>query len=115
MTQSTDAILFYGYHFPEDVELPDEVHELWGNDEPVLVGSHCSGDYPMYYVYIQESRTLASRGYPKEIKTIIAEDHWPDLLITFAMKHGVDLPGTNLGEYEGEVSELGWWLVSNWN
>ena len=114
MGQATDAILFYGYHFPEDYELPEEAVELWEGD--VLVGTHCSSDYPMYYVYVAESRTVAYRGYAKAVRPSgMADAHpaWEERLLSFAQERGVPLPETPV-EYTDGVSKIGWWLVSDW-
>lgn len=114
MGHSTDAIIFYGYHLPEDTEVPDEVHDLYGKEHPVLVGTHCSGEYPMYYVYIQETETTAYRGYPKQItaNTFDAPHiEWYAKLRDFAQEYGIPFAGDE-GEYGDDVSEVGWWLVS---
>lgn len=114
---STDAVLFYGYHLPEDVEIDEEIHELWGKEHKVLVGTHCSGEAPMYYVYIVESEQTARMGYPKQIHreliNSLLTEVWNGYLLEFAAKHEIPLPNTEVDEYS-KTSEIGWWLVSYW-
>jgi hypothetical protein len=115
MTTSTDGILFYGYHLPEDTEWNiEEREELWDDDNPVLVGSHCSDESPMYYVYVQESQTIAPRGLPREVTSLTARYFWDDQLHKFIEKHDLPPPNQEVNEYGGETSGIGWWLASYW-
>ena len=109
MSQSTNAILFYGIDLGEDFQIPEslmkdgefaheEVYAIrmgwkppdveWSKDPDVraqysrwfkeqrhiisaaacAVGTHCSFDYPMYYVYVQSSKHTANRGYPVQLQ-----------------------------------------------
>lgn len=121
MGQSTDAIVFYGYHFDEDHEDVDHLMALyenqpWDSNALVRIDTHCSGDYPMYYVYVDASRVWASRGYPKllDVQKIASswQSSWDLELQEFAIEHGLTAPGT-ASEYSS-TSEVGWWLVSYW-
>jgi len=50
------------------------VEELMG----VSVGTHCSGDFPIYYIYVTESQEFATRGFPEVVT------QWPvDKIISF--------------------------------
>jgi hypothetical protein len=121
MGQSTDAILFYGYHLPEDYVPNEEATELYKKEEPVLVGKHCSGDCPMYYVYIVESQTRAWRGNaqpidPDQLREMDMRGgaKWNGQLFDFAERYALPNPGEEVGEYLGSASTMGWWLVSYW-
>src|SRR5690348_17218215 len=43
---------------------------------PVRIGIHCSYDYPMYYIYIEESETTAYRGFPESISALTVDPAW---------------------------------------
>lgn len=104
MGHSTNAYLYYGFDIysgedginkfyankdfdPDDN--PDEVGILetlgkrhWPNYTESMIsnllgvstGIHCSGDYPIYYIYVNESRQTAYRGYPEIVKQWTVED-----------------------------------------
>lgn len=91
MGVSTDALLYYGAPLGDEDDAeswwekvrptdPEQLEEF--EDDPtywiekhvlagqypvkdVRIGIHCSYDYPMYFVYIEESMIKAWRGYPK--------------------------------------------------
>lgn len=83
MGLSTDAILCYGIALDDDESW--EVHDVMGveeydndefcewlekiNEELEAVGlyidSHCSAEYPMYYICVHETAISANRGYPQ--------------------------------------------------
>ena len=75
MGQSTNAYLFYGIELGDDLsDFLQEEDDTHGEVEQLLekagingiqVGSHCSGDYPIYYLYTQSY--MAWRGYSKEV------------------------------------------------
>lgn len=71
--------------------------------EPCEVDDHCSGDYPMQFVCVKESKTKASRGYPEEIKALVESPRWYGELRAFAEKMGIPW------------QEPKWWLVSWWS
>lgn len=118
MGVSTNAYLFYGYHLPEDFEPPEEATELWEGD--VLMGSHCSMDCPMWYVYIKGSETRAWRGEPQPVNVrdmaykAYPSDDWDNKIRSFAVKYGLPVPGENIDLDGGQASDLGWWLASYW-
>lgn len=64
----------------------EEYREYWkkkdtiNKDSECKVITHCSYDYPMYGICISESYTCASRGYPKEIKSLEIGNNWDNLL-----------------------------------
>jgi hypothetical protein len=68
------------------------------------IDSHCSGDYPMYYVCIKETEILASRGYPQEIdhEHFLVRSYWDQQLKDFCEL--MELP----------YSKPSWWLSSYW-
>jgi hypothetical protein len=121
MGQSTDAILFYGYcWFDEHGDFTDDDWETskQGKEEfGVEIGSHCSCDYPMPYIYISESEQRASRGDPERVNTeMVAAPHdvtagWDNQLRAFIAKHQISL---DKREYEDGPQGPGWFLVSNW-
>lgn len=109
MGQSTDAILFYGYCWEDE-------HILFDNAEPgaqpeyenIGVGSHCSCDYPMPFIYIEDTKLRAWRGRPVEVtfnhippSTI----EWDESLSRFVEDLDIDV---------SEASGPGWFLVSMW-
>lgn len=69
------------------------------------IGQHCSGDYPMPYVFVNASITRAARGYPKEITSLSVGDDWNEKLAKFVAELGIVPP---------EGQEPKWWLVSYW-
>lgn len=93
MGQSTDAILVFGIQLKEEDQTPeflgdfddfdeyvDNLNGLSGADYkvrkdarescPADMTMHCSLDYTMYVLSVRGTETVASRGYPKEIKTL---------------------------------------------
>ncbi|MFA5025081.1 MAG: hypothetical protein WC503_01040 [Candidatus Shapirobacteria bacterium] len=66
------------------------------------VDSHCSCDYPIYYVCIKESVKHASRGCPTIVESLDVGENWNSLLEDFCKI--MELP------YE----EPKWWLSSMW-
>jgi hypothetical protein len=94
---------------PESPYIKKKYESFWANSRETLedfgVGfdTHCSGDYPIPYVYVSESRTLASRGYPASITSLEVKPEWEAKLRRF-----YDLVGKPYPE------NVGWWLVSYW-
>lgn len=122
MGQSTDAILFYGYcWFDErgDFTADDWEASKQGKDEfGVEIGSHCSCDYSIPFIYVSESRTTASRGHPESIDPErvavpeITRQGWNVALRAFIAKHQISLEQPS--EYGDAPQGPGWFLVSNW-
>lgn len=106
MGVSTNAILFYGYCWDDQIEEFD-----WDEWEDKLEGlavdvnTHCSGDYPIPYLAIGESRKVARRGYPEEVKSLEVGLMWDATLTKAAEKLGIKMP----------QPEPRWWLVSDWH
>jgi hypothetical protein len=71
--------------------------------EPCEVGDHCSGDYPMSFVCVKDSKINAARGYPEEIKSLDVRPEWDAQLRAFAEKMG--LPW----------QQPRWWIASWWS
>jgi hypothetical protein len=115
---STDAYIFFGIDAvmsqeegiepPAYQELKEDpcIHD-WLEDQcvgSVGVGSHCSGYYPIYYLYLHQKH--AWRGYPQQLpKEFLAFEPTPRQL--------ADLKQTleNLGIPE-RMEDLGWYLAS---
>lgn len=111
MGQSTDAILFYGYVWEEDIELPDSASMVYGKEHSVLAGRHCSDEYSMPFIYVQATRKIAWRGHvtpiePEDLDPLslgVAEHN--NQLLAFVKEHDIDL---------SEAKGPGWFLVSWW-
>ena len=86
----------------------DAHREYWTKKEELVraqgcdVGYHCSGDYPIPYVAIQESVVTAYRGSVKEVMTLEVKPGWRDQLKEFCTL--LDIPW----------QEPKWYLVSYW-
>jgi hypothetical protein len=110
MSTSTDAILFYGYHLQdfyfEDDDTYEQLQMLY--KAPVQIEEHCAPECEMYYIYYADSRTVARRGYPKQIERLPNMDDADYEIIEFARQYNLPLPGTE------NTSEIGWWLASWW-
>lgn len=115
MGVSTNAILFYGYHLPNEIEIPDEANQATGD---VIVGWHCSDEAPMPYIYWKSSEVIAFRGSPKELPSTLPYTIGTyQQIIDFAKKYGLPEPGKPVDpndKWAGEASRIGWWLVSYW-
>lgn len=171
MGQSTDAYLFYGYCWNDEVRLLDGDDKEWdqdvahreGHSSPwdlyrdsgveaehellpyeqkqvayeawkrsidfeslyqqwvsareeikaryrgVDISSHCSCDYPMPYIYIEDSKSRAWRGEAQKIDPVAIASaptgEWDESLHKFVTDLGIDM-----SDAEGP----GWFLVSNW-
>jgi hypothetical protein len=133
MGVSTNAILFYGFLIEEDSDnqevitmedgggtdrdnfwarkfnLPENdwetIYEHQG-EYPVRIGTHCSGDYPMYYIAIRASEIVANRGYPEELKAedLVKKLEWDNQLREFCKIYGLTPP-----------EKFGWCLASYWS
>jgi hypothetical protein len=117
MTVSTDAILFYGYCWNDQVDRDDVFGPNFFDQyhaaslEPVAVDLHCSDEYPIPYLYVPESRITAYRGLPQRLffdEANYSQDvahEWNQRLEAFTFSHGIDL---------SEAGGPGWWMVSWW-
>jgi hypothetical protein len=72
---------------------------------PVSVVSHCSGDYPMYFLAIKRTVKFARRGYPEQFK--------PEMLSVTEKE--IQSLKDFCEEQDIEWQEPGWHLFSNWN
>lgn len=115
MGVSTDGILFYGFPIEEGSDLHDRITEedsedqsedkiAWlkeyGNsDLGISIGTHCSYEYPMYYLYSKE--VTAARGYPKELDVTV-DPMWNKNFQAFCKK------------YQIPWIKPKWWLASLW-
>jgi hypothetical protein len=115
MGQSTDAILFYGYTWQDEDEgnlLDWWYEEAWNKESPIEIGTHCSAEYEIPYMFVKESESTARRGYPVQIDpdnvasmTSGKCSDWNKQLDQFIEDNDIDLTAT-----EGP----GWFLVSYW-
>jgi hypothetical protein len=104
-----------GLHY--DPESPDHYEQYSAQQDyikslPVVIGTHCSGEYPMYYLAIRVTESTASRGSPKLVKPnapYVGASGWDGQLTEFAREFELPLPG------QDEASEIGWWLASYWS
>jgi len=95
----------------------DSLYKIWTSTRDdikarfggVNISSHCSCDYPMPYIYIERSKTTASRGFPKQIDPS-GFSGVPTATWNMKLKKFTDDLNIDLSEAEGP----GWFLVSNW-
>ena len=100
-----------GVVYPTE-EWTEETSEDWSKSwkaerevckkSPCIIWSHCSSDFPMHYMAVQESHTLAYRGSAQEIHGTEIDPDWRDWLREFC----------ELMDIEWEAPK--WYLVSNW-
>lgn len=124
MGQSTDAILFYGFHADEGA-WDDFIGVDWEDtfcsrkagmfagdydaknkllsSEPCQIESHCSAECPMPFVCVKASMTRAWRGYPKKIESLSVHPDWDAQLRAFCALMNVPW------------QEPRWWLLSMWS
>lgn len=86
-------------------EEKDKIKTEYGG---VMVGSHCSCDYPMPFIAIEDSHLQAWRGSPVEVSRSHIEgpqlEIWDNLLDAYVEYLGIDI---------SEAKGPGWFLVSN--
>lgn len=117
MSTSCDACIFFGYHFPEEYELPDAVEETYLSDAEVQYGYHGAYDYTTPFICYGPSLVRNWRGATAIDLDVIARVQTTagveSKIRAFAGLHGIPGPDTEYGD-EGEyrTSQLGWWLVS---
>lgn len=117
MGQSTDAILVYGVPLKDDadsilLDAADEhdhiINKLIDNQtiDGIYFEFHCSGDYPMYIVAIENSKQWAWRGHPIKIdieKLSLDVIGMKKKIAEFVSKYNLKTDG-----------EIGWWMASYW-
>ena len=127
MGVSTDAYLFFGFDFfapasgkgnsPQWREEGDDrfYWSEWASSRQlreqgisdkleklnIYIGSHCSSDFPIWFICTEESYVCAWRGYPKEAKMEAGEN------AVARLKEACELLGI-------EFEEPKWWLASYW-
>lgn len=120
MGVTTNAILFYGFIQTEEGEgkweeaydkvmddkVMDDFDLFFHHEEKTgfVFGTHQSGDYPLYYLGIASTHTVARRGYPQPISTIEVNPDWERQLREYAASIKIDV--SNL--------QAGWYLASYW-
>jgi len=70
---------------------------------PVEIITHCSGEYPMYFLAVRGTEHQARRGYPEKAPQRAIEQSEIDALRAFCEKHGI------------EWQEPSWHIFSMWN
>jgi len=111
MGVSTDAMIYFGVELGDEHDLWEKAEELWEHPE-IDLQTHCSSDYPVWFVCIKKSFHLARRGYPvffeDELKTSKeVEEEWSIKLMDFLREH-------DLMKYV-ENPKCQWTLASNWS
>jgi hypothetical protein len=81
---------------------------------PVEINTHCSSDYPMFYLHIREDKAAhvrASCGYPESIHPshLTVGIEWIGHFLEFWQKLKIKYP-----DLEIEEQTASWWLVSDW-
>jgi len=99
---STDGILFFGIVFDDETETETEFLFLESKGS-IKIDTHCSGEYPMYFLTIKGYHHTAYRGCPQEIQSF---DRPSDGDIE-ELRHYCTV--NNL-----PYTEPKWWLVSYW-
>lgn len=59
-------------------------------DFPVTLVTHCSGDYPMYFLAINGTEVTASRGTPVKLDQQVVSRASVEAMQQFCLKHGID-------------------------
>jgi hypothetical protein len=96
--------------YSDDPEVQKIFHNYWDARSKAMkkskchVGTHCSGECPMYYVAVTESETKAYRGSPEVIKNLDITLEWVESLTNYCRKMGIEID-----------REPKWWLVSDWD
>jgi hypothetical protein len=68
--------------------------------------THCSGDYPIPYLYAVGSEKTAHRGDREPVTSLDVDPAWREKLAAFLSSQGIGAP-------DGD-NQPGWWLVSYW-
>lgn len=95
---------------PPSVECSDKTAEIYESywrkvikldkAEVCGIGYHCSDSYPMQYIAVLKSVTVASRGCPKEVDILAIKSDWREELKRYCEIMGI------------EWQEPRWWLAS---
>lgn len=90
----------------ETEEIAGKFLDGWNSEAPAIIGDHCSGECPMYYVYARASQTQARRGYPEQIDSKGMDGPhpgWDEDIRKFCESAGL------------KMQPCSWWLVSMWS
>lgn len=105
MSASTDAYVFYGYCWKdEDVEFDIETAEAAEAELGVSWDSHCSVSCSIPFLYVEGTRTVAFRGYPKPLTSLETDPTWKGKLDAFLDSQGIEAPE--------DGNQPGWWTAS---
>jgi hypothetical protein len=129
MGVSTDGLVFFGFLIADGSETHERIERekragpdgepnpgtlgwlVWMGDEDgaVEIGTHCSGEYPMYFVAVKATVIRAWRGRPMDLsgrlirtQGIYEEGEWCKLIRDFCARW--DIPH----------EEPRWYLASYW-
>jgi hypothetical protein len=98
---------------PEWMAANDQAIDDWSDlqksvqaEAGVNWGRHCSGEYPMRFLHIPESKFTAYCGDMQPITSLAIGDDWNARLAAHMEAQGAVSP-------DGE-NQPGWWLVSYW-
>ena len=95
----------------DDEETKKKFNDFWEKQRNIVkkfgvtIGTHCSDEYPMYYIAVEESHIIANRGFPKELdvyKFSILTSMWDIKIREFCELMGI------------EYSQPKWMLCSYW-
>lgn len=120
---SSDGILVYGIQlkeeffddsFSDDEDIENEdagglsgaklLSWMQYHNKPVddiILVTHCSYDYPMYILGINETECTAWRGSPVKIKSLSIDPEWDIKIKSFIKKYKIKT-----------TKSIGWWLCS---
>lgn len=68
--------------------------------------AHCSDSCPIPFLFVNDTKTTARRGYPKPLASLEVDPAWKGKLDAFLALQGVEPP-------TGE-NQPGWWTASWW-
>jgi len=114
MSISTDAILFYGFIWDAELEIPgindeESEHAFYGlsNDE-IEVGFHTHIECPGYFIALKKTYKCAYRGKIINLDDVewdgFDRENWRGILHDFVEKNRIDL---------SEAQGPSWFLVSS--
>ena len=79
----------------------------------VDISTHCSCEYPMPYIYIEESKHRAWRGEGKQLD-MAQWERWQQPGVYATWEQNLNRFVADLGIDLSEAEGPGWFLVSNW-
>lgn len=69
-------------------EIKKKIQAEFGCD----INYHCSGECPIPYISVNESRRVAHRGSPREVESLNIKPEWDSLLTAFVEALGLEVP-----------------------